>query len=106
MTLTTIEDNFIKNISSKKFVNNFFIGLNCTSIALKYVRLLLFSRNATFANSQSWTVPIYISLETIRLLNKMQFVDQNIEETNRRIFKDVTSYFISSFPNKSSLSET
>lgn len=37
-------------------------------------------------------------LEAIRSMNKMQFVDENIEEINHRIFKDVTWIFILQFP--------
>ncbi len=37
MTLVTIQNNFLKNITSKKVVNNALIGVNCTAIALKYV---------------------------------------------------------------------
>jgi hypothetical protein len=33
---------------------------------------------------------VYV-IETLRFMNQMQFVDENIEETSDRIFKDVRS---------------
>lgn len=72
------------------------IGLNCTAIALKYVLCYHdFSQNATYASFPSWIVSFFLFfVEAIRSMNQMQFVDENIEEINRRIFKDVTWVFM------------
>lgn len=81
----------MKNITSKKIVNNVLIGVNCTSIALKYViYFFIKSQNVIYVSFQSWIVNMFIYvIETLRFMNQMQFVDENIEETSNRIFKDV-----------------